>query len=303
MREVEAFLALADELHFGRAAGRLHRTTPYLSQIIKRLERRVGGALFERTSRRVTLTALGETFLSDVAPAYHTMRRALDTVRCAAHHDATQSVLRVGSTLMIGPTLIDRVTSAFHQRQPDARVIWQTMPLDRYYGWFDPHQPPPPGTDVMLTWVPSIAPEVIAPEQVRVGPVIKRSARVLLMRDDHPLATHASVDVEELAGQRLTVPLAPNAHFNDAWCPARTPSGRPIVRVGVESTEHLLDQVADDTLHITAGEAGWRAVSFPGTVTVPLTGLPDFRLTTLWPATGDTHLARSFAAIAAHCEP
>jgi DNA-binding transcriptional LysR family regulator len=56
LREIRTFLALADELHFGRTADRLHLTPSRVSQVLRSLEARVGGRLFERTSRTVRLT-------------------------------------------------------------------------------------------------------------------------------------------------------------------------------------------------------------------------------------------------------
>ena len=76
MREIEVFLTLAEELHFGRAADRLHRTTSHVSQTIRLLERRIGGPLFERSSRRVALTPLGERLLADLGPAHQEIGRA-----------------------------------------------------------------------------------------------------------------------------------------------------------------------------------------------------------------------------------
>ena len=57
--EIEAFLTLAEELHFGRTAERLHVSTARVSQTIRKLERRVGAPLFDRTSRRVELSPAG----------------------------------------------------------------------------------------------------------------------------------------------------------------------------------------------------------------------------------------------------
>jgi DNA-binding transcriptional LysR family regulator len=58
--EIEVFLTLAEELHFGRTAVRLRLPQPRVSRLVAALERRVGGMLFERTSRSVRLTAAGE---------------------------------------------------------------------------------------------------------------------------------------------------------------------------------------------------------------------------------------------------
>ena len=77
IRELRYFVALAEELHFGRAAQRLGIAQPPLSRAIRQLERRLGVTLLERTSRAARLTAAGEVLL-------HDGRAALDAVTAAA---------------------------------------------------------------------------------------------------------------------------------------------------------------------------------------------------------------------------
>ena len=83
--EIDAFLTLAEELHFGRAAERLHVSTARVSQTIRKLERRVGVPLFNRTSRRVELSAVGRRLNEDLRPAWEqvaaALTRAIDTGR------------------------------------------------------------------------------------------------------------------------------------------------------------------------------------------------------------------------------
>jgi DNA-binding transcriptional LysR family regulator len=69
-RDIETFLALSEELHYGRTADRLHVSPTMISKTIKKLERIVGAKLFDRTSRRVDLTPIGRQLYEDVAPCY-----------------------------------------------------------------------------------------------------------------------------------------------------------------------------------------------------------------------------------------
>src|SRR5829696_2625778 len=94
LREIRAFLTLAEELHYGRTAERLGLTPSRVSQMIRALEQRVGGRLFDRTSRRVCLTPLGDQFLQRAAPPYEQLRRALLDVHEAATGIA--GALRIG---------------------------------------------------------------------------------------------------------------------------------------------------------------------------------------------------------------
>lgn len=105
LQQVRAFLAVADELHFGRAAERLHMAQPPVSRSIQQLERELGARLFERSTRRVTLTSVGEAI---VAPAREVID-ALERVRTVARAAGVGEIGRVrlayagaSSNVMVG---------------------------------------------------------------------------------------------------------------------------------------------------------------------------------------------------------
>lgn len=94
LRQARAFLFVADELHFGRAASRLFTSQPALSRSIHALEDAVGTPLFERTTRRVRLTPAGEVFAAECRLALGHFERATTAAQDAA--DGSVGRLRVG---------------------------------------------------------------------------------------------------------------------------------------------------------------------------------------------------------------
>lgn len=95
LRDVEIFLTLADELHFGRTAERLHLSQARVSQVIAQQERQVGSLLFDRSNRRrVRLTPVGVLLRNDLQPVYASLLASMERARLAARGIAAQ--LRVG---------------------------------------------------------------------------------------------------------------------------------------------------------------------------------------------------------------
>ncbi|MFB9631558.1 LysR family transcriptional regulator [Nonomuraea helvata] len=95
LRDIEIFLTLAEELHFGRTAARLHVSQARVSQAISQQERRLGGVLFDRSNRhRIRLTPLGQQLRDDLGPAYLGVLDSLERARLAAQ--GVSAVLRVG---------------------------------------------------------------------------------------------------------------------------------------------------------------------------------------------------------------
>ena len=126
--ELEAFVAVAEELHFGRAAARLHRGQPTVSDAVRRLENSLGGRLFHRTSRRVSLTELGETLLPDARAALAQLRRFQQRGRALAAGDRARSTLVVGHAEYTGHQLLLRCLPPLRDRFPDVTIVPEAMP-------------------------------------------------------------------------------------------------------------------------------------------------------------------------------
>lgn len=126
IRQLEYFVAVAEELHFGRAAERLHIGQPAVSQQIARLERELGAELFDRTTRRVKLTSAGTRLLPRARESLHALSRLrLTVVEPAAE---LSGVLRVGTSEGLGERL-DRVLESLATKAPALEVRLLSLPL------------------------------------------------------------------------------------------------------------------------------------------------------------------------------
>ena len=231
IREVEAFLAVAEELHFGRAATRLHVTTTRVSQGVRSLERRLGAPLFKRSTRRVSLTPLGERLLADLRPAYLDMAKALRTAgEIALQYSAW---LRVAFATSMSRVISSELVDAFQRQHPRCQVVRSALPTWAVHA----QQSPDLGNvDVLVAWAPG-TPDVLRAPGCTVGPALGSVRRELMVSANHPLAGRDSVDIEELADHPLLYmgsaePASERmAAYVDAWTPPRTPQGRPLRRV------------------------------------------------------------------------
>jgi DNA-binding transcriptional LysR family regulator len=177
LRQLRYFVAVAEELHFGRAAQRLHIAAPSLSQQIKSLERSVGAELFERDRRHVALTAAGRQLLPD---AREMLALAAGTQRRIA---GTTGPLRVGYVSWLPDQLVASI-------QSDVRVDEWVMPshvqigrvadgrLDAAIAWASA---PEARLDLQLLWPEPL--HAVAPVSSDTGAVPASTLRVLVDAD------------------------------------------------------------------------------------------------------------------------
>jgi DNA-binding transcriptional LysR family regulator len=125
LRHLRYFVAVAEELHFSRAAARVLVAQPALSRQIRALEQEMGLPLFERDRRRVALTAGGAAFLEEVRSVLRDLDRAVDNARRAARGE--NGTLRIAYVAAVVYTGLPDIVRAFRNRLPGVDVRFQEM--------------------------------------------------------------------------------------------------------------------------------------------------------------------------------
>ncbi|SDK15788.1 LysR family transcriptional regulator [Nonomuraea jiangxiensis] len=285
-RELECFVVLSEELHFARTAERLYLSPGRVSQLMRALETRIGGRLFERTSRRVRLTPLGERFLADLRPSYDGLAAAVSRARAAARE--VTGVIRVG--FLATPTdVVTGSVRAFESANPGCVVELVEIPLSDPFGKLRAG-PGRGGVDIAFTLLPLDEPDLVT------GAELNRVPYRLGVSARHPLARRASVGVEELASVDLIGLDGPAPHaWRERVAPSVTPFGRPISRAGtVATTQEGLTQVALNRGGMLFCTPTAAQHARPDVAFVPVTGLPPSVLGLAWVKAAETAAIRAF---------
>ncbi|MDT0320137.1 LysR family transcriptional regulator [Streptomyces millisiae] len=287
IRELECFLILAEELHFGRTGERLYVSQGRVSQLIRSLEQRVGGRLVDRTSRRVRLTPLGRDFLDDLRPAYAAVCDAVENARAAAR--GVSGPLRIGFQGVVGYGFID-VVGEFEGRHPGCVTRITELPLADPFGPLYRDE-----VDTAVVLLPVEEPTLV------LGPVFSRQPYQVAASRRHPFATRTVLDAEELATTPLVGVAAPAPdYWRAAQAPTHTPSGAPVPRGPTVGT-------LQEGLSLVAANRGVMLLCRPTSeyhhrqdvAYVPVTGLPDSALGLVWRGDRENARVRAFAAAVA----
>ncbi|GKT02119.1 LysR family transcriptional regulator [Acidovorax sp. SUPP3434] len=184
IRHLRCFATLAEELHFGRAAERLHIEQSPLSRTIKELEEELGAQLFDRDRRGTRLTRAGDVFLQDVRRVFVTMKQACENAR--AVYAGTRGILRVA----ISDGAIDPRLSSFlaccREDEPEIEVrMTETSSAEQLRGLRSGD------FDIGIAYTDEVNDGVIA-EPLWRDPIMS------ILPARHPLLVHKEVALDEL---------------------------------------------------------------------------------------------------------
>ncbi|KUO04475.1 LysR family transcriptional regulator [Streptomyces caeruleatus] len=271
VRDLRYFVAVAEELHFTRAAERLYLSQPALSKQIRALERQLGVELFRRDPRGVRLTEAGSVLLPyarQVLDAWSAGSAALEAARAAA-----RGTLVVGMSTSPGRGgLLPAIRSRFTAAHPDTALRL------RQTSWEDPTAGLADGTaDVAFVWLP-------LPDAGRYAwTVLAEEPRLVALPESHPLATRAEIDFTDLLDEPFLA-LPPSAGpLRDHWLALEERGGRtPRVGAEIAGTEETYEAIVAGLGICLVATGNAPLITLGGVVTRPVRGLSPSRYALAW---------------------
>jgi DNA-binding transcriptional LysR family regulator len=289
LRQLRTFLAVAAELHFSRAARRLHVSQPALSQQIRALERTLGAALFDRSSRATELTPAGRVLLDAAPRVLFEAERAQSLVTQAAN--GAVGLLNVGSVGTALASITPRILRSVREHFPDLQLeVSQQDTAAQLVALADG------SLDVGLVRAADPT-ETVAIEHLVAEPLLAA------LPSDHPLAGAASIVPEDLADEPFVLwprPLG-RAFFDiiTRYCLDHGFSPR-IVAEGAD-IETQLGLVAAG-LGVSLQPSYYANLRPPGVVFLPLEGeVPQIALQVAWRRADRSPAVAHFVAAALEC--
>lgn len=260
LRHLRYFLAVAEELHFGRAAERLHISQPPLSQSIRRLEEELGTELFARTSRSVALTPYGRYLLSEAREITERADNAARTLELMARGE--RGVLRVG---LVGPALEGPLPCRirrYSQEHPEVCVQLEQL---NSYEQMDMLRA---GTldlgFVRLFKKPTMGLEIVP---------YSSEPYILALPQGHLLAEGETVRLTDLEGQTLLIfQRRANPPLYDAILAAFSEAGVSPDLVHVSLVKHTTTALVAAGMGVTLMPRGMAGAPRPGVVYRPIEG-------------------------------
>jgi DNA-binding transcriptional LysR family regulator len=258
LRHLRCFLAVAEELHFARAAERLHMEQSPLSRAIKDLEEELGVLLFARTTRSTRLTLAGRLFLEHVPRVFAALEQARDSAKAAANGYHGQ--LRVALSDGITPSRLPALLSQWRQDEPEVEIRLFEVPLSQQLKGLHEDL-----YDVGFAQSDEAGDGIVA-EPVWHDPL------VVAVPAEHPLVAHRRVTLDEVLRYPLVMcdPQACEGHARQVARVLRAVDREPLVAEQVASFDLMMALVSAGFALGLAGASQIAASREQGVVARPL---------------------------------
>lgn len=260
IRHLRCFLAVAQELHFARAAEKLHIEQSPLSRAIKELEEELGVLLFARTTRSTRLTRAGKLFLEHVPRVFTALQQARDSVKAAAN--GFHSQLRVALSDGISPSRFSTFLALCREEEPEIEIRLFEVPLaQQIKGLHDDLY------DVGFARSDEVVDGIIA-EAVWDDPLM------VALPARHPLLKYKRIPLEEVLHHPLVLadPLACEGYARQIERVLRRVDREPLIAERVASCDLMMAMVAAGFALGLAGASQIAASREQGVVARPLAG-------------------------------
>lgn len=269
LRHLRCFLAVAEELHFARAAERLHIDQSPLSRAIKELEEDLGERLFVRTTRSTQLTRAGRLFLAHVPRVFAALEQARDSVKSATNGFHGQ--LRIALSDGITPSRMPALLARCREEDPEIDIRLFEVPLDQQIKGLH---------DDLYDAGFSMA------EEVGDGIVVSRAWEDELMvavPTRHPVLAYKHVPLEEVLRYPLALcdPAICEGHARQVDRVLHRYEQEPLIAQRVASYEVMMTLVSAGLALGLAGAAHIASGRGPGVVARRLAGKPQMLTTYL----------------------
>ncbi|MFJ0391400.1 LysR substrate-binding domain-containing protein [Bordetella bronchiseptica] len=260
LRHLRCFLAVAEELHFARAAEKLHIEQSPLSRTIKELEEDLGEQLFVRTSRSTRLTRAGKLFLEHVPRIFTALQQARDSVKAASN--GFHSQLRVALSDGITPSRLPALLALCRQEEPEVEIRLFEVPLSQQIkGLHDDLY------DVGVAQSDEVGEGLIAE-------AVWSDALMVAVPARHPLLRHKRIPLEEMLRYPLVLcdPQVCEGHARQVERVLRRLDMEPLIAERVTSFDLMMALVSAGFALGLAGAPHIAASREPGVVARPLAG-------------------------------
>lgn len=280
LRKLRYFIAVAEELHFGRAAQRVYVTQPVLSRQVRLLELEIGVDLIDRTSRTVALTEAGACLLSDgrelIAASEAARARAVGAAQ-------TRPSITVG---IWGVEWLAETIRHFRTGHPESdvqlhRVSWDTQ------------------EDLLRTGRIDVLFAVLPIDERGLGLVpFSRERRHAIVSSRHPIADQDSVSIQELSGDPVIIhggasPQWQAFHSVDPRPDGQHPKSGPVANDFQAKLELI---AAGETISFLP-ESAVMTNPWPGAKSVPVTDIPPLEMYLAWDARIESPLIDDFVRL------